>query len=229
MLTWRELPHLHQLASMLPGHSSSSLFSGSPGWLRLVAELYAGITRKLGGASLQFQVVAELYAGINQKLVGACLQFQDQKKPKDPSLGDDPSRTRTYFFHSQERRSPGWRRKDPSRGFLAFRKALSGLEAERSVSGISCSQERRSPGWRQKDPSRGFLAPKKRRSPSWRREDREFPIPRRWKDPSRKFLAPRRGGQWAGGERSVSGFFYSQERRSLGWRRKDPSRGISYS
>ena len=26
MLTWRELPHLHQLASMLPGHSSSSLF-----------------------------------------------------------------------------------------------------------------------------------------------------------------------------------------------------------
>ena len=25
MLTWRELPHLHQLASMLPGHSSSSL------------------------------------------------------------------------------------------------------------------------------------------------------------------------------------------------------------
>ena len=26
MLTWRELPHLHQLASMLPGHSSSSCF-----------------------------------------------------------------------------------------------------------------------------------------------------------------------------------------------------------
>ena len=26
MLTWRELPHLHQLASMLPGHSSSSFF-----------------------------------------------------------------------------------------------------------------------------------------------------------------------------------------------------------
>ena len=26
MLTLRELPHLHQLASMLPGHSSSSFF-----------------------------------------------------------------------------------------------------------------------------------------------------------------------------------------------------------
>ena len=26
MLTWRELPHLHQLASMLPGHSSSSYY-----------------------------------------------------------------------------------------------------------------------------------------------------------------------------------------------------------
>ena len=27
MLTLRELPHLHQLASMLPGHSSSSFFT----------------------------------------------------------------------------------------------------------------------------------------------------------------------------------------------------------
>ena len=31
MLTWQELPYLHQLASMLPGHSSSSFFfSGLP-------------------------------------------------------------------------------------------------------------------------------------------------------------------------------------------------------
>ena len=42
----------------------------------------------------------------------------------------------------KERRSPGWRREDPSWGFLA-----------------------RSPGWRLEDPSRGFLAP------SWRLED----------------------------------------------------------
>ena len=33
-------------------------------------------------------------------------------------------------------------------------KALTGLEAGRSVSGISRFQERRSPGWRREDPSR---------------------------------------------------------------------------
>ena len=37
--------------------------------------------------------------------------------------------------------------------FLLPGEALAGLEAERSVSGISCSQERRSHGWRWKDPS----------------------------------------------------------------------------
>ena len=102
-------------------------------------------------------------------------------------LGDDPFRTMIYSY-SQERRSPGWRWKDPSRGFLAPNKkkalagleaersmrgkirlgyfllpgeALAGLEAERSVSGISCSQKRRSPGWRLEDPSRRFLAPRR--------------------------------------------------------------------
>ena len=36
--------------------------------------------------------------------------------------------------------------------------ALTGLEAGRSVSGISCSQEWRSPSWRPEDPSRGSSA-----------------------------------------------------------------------
>ena len=104
---------------------------------------------------------------------------------------------------SQERRSPGWRWKDPSWGFLIPRRgarragggkirlenflfpgeALTGLEAERSVSKISRSQERRSPGWRRKDPSR-------------------------------KFLVPRRGARRAGGGKIRS----FKERRSLGWR-----------
>ena len=163
--------------------------------------------------------------------------------------------------------------------FLLPGEALTGLEVERSVSGISCSQERRSPGWRRKDPSRGFLAPRRgahrvgggkirlgdfllqqRRSPvgggkirlgdffpSW-----GFLAPRRahrvggWKIrlgdlllPEKKALAgleversvSRRGAHRAGGGKIRLGddpsrtmiYSYSQERRSPGWRRKDPS------
>ena len=125
--------------------------------------------------------------------------------------------------------------------FLLPGEALTRLEAERSVSGISCSQERRLPGWRWKDPSRGFLAPRRgahraggvsgiscsqeRRSPGWR-----------WKDPSRGLLAPTRGAHRVGGGKIRLGddpsrtmiYSYSQERRSPGWRWKDPS-GISCS
>ena len=49
--------------------------------------------------------------------------------------------------------------------FLFPGEALTGLEAERSVSGISYSQERRSLVWRRKDPSREFLIP--RRGAHW--------------------------------------------------------------
>ena len=59
--------------------------------------------------------------------------------------------------------------------------ALTGLEAGRSVSGISCSQERRLPGY----PSRTweYKSFKEWRSPGWRLED----------------LAPRRGAHRVGG------------------------------
>ena len=141
-------------------------------------------------------------------------------------------RLENFLFHGEA--LTGWRWKDPSRKFLVPRsgaphragggkirlenfffsgEALAGLEVERSVSKISCSQEWRSPGWR-------------------------------WKDPSRKFLVPRRGARRAGGgkirlenflfpgealtglevERSVSKISFFQERRSPGWRWKDPSR-----
>ena len=153
--------------------------------------------------------------------------------------------------YSQERRSLGWRREDPSRKFLIPRRgghwagggkirlenflfpgeAVTGAGGGKIRLGVG-NKERRSLGWR-------------------------------WKDPSRKFLIPRRGGHWAGDgkirlenvlfpgeavtgleveksvskisfpgeavtglevERSVSKISYSQERRSLGWRWKDPSR-----
>ena len=62
------------------------------------------------------------------------------KERRSPGWGrKDPSRT-TIYSYSKERRG----RKDPSRS----RRSPGGLEAIRSVSGISCSQERRSPGWR---------------------------------------------------------------------------------
>ena len=55
----------------------------------------------------------------------------------------------------KKKRSPGWRREDPSRGISYSQ------EMERSVLKISCSQERRSPGWRWKDPSRKLIAPRR--------------------------------------------------------------------
>ena len=71
--------------------------------------------------------------------------------------------------------------------------ALTGLEAERSVLGISCSQERRSPGWRLEDPSRGFLAPRKGAHRAGGGKIR--------------LLAPRRGAHWAGGGKIRLGDF----------------------
>ena len=81
----------------------------------------------------------------------------------------DPSRTWEYKSF-KEWRSPGWRLEDPSRGahrvgggkirlgpgnISLLGSGAHRVEAERSVSVISCSQERRSPGWRPEDPSRG--------------------------------------------------------------------------
>ena len=90
---------------------------------------------------------------------------------------------------SQERRSPGWGREDPSwsRGFNSY------------------SKERRSPGWRWEDPSRGFLAPR-------RGAHRAGGDKIRLGD----FLLP--GEVLAGLKtiRSVSGISCSQERRSPG-------------
>ena len=97
--------------------------------------------------------------------------------------------------------------------------AVTGLEVERSVSGISCSQERRSPGWRRKGPSRGFLVPRRgahragggkiRLGPgnkSLLRRGGEFPTPRRGahragggKIRLGEFPIPRRGAHRAGG------------------------------
>ena len=104
---------------------------------------------------------------------------------KDPSLGNDPSRTRiilvkdpslhnpsrTWIYLSfQERRSPGWWWKDPSLGddpsrtricFYPQKKALTGLAAERPQGSVLDYYRffhfkvRRSPGWRWKDPSLG--------------------------------------------------------------------------
>ena len=95
--------------------------------------------------------------------------------------GLEAERSVLEISYSQERRSLGWRWKDPSREFLIPRRgghwsggggkirlenflfpgeAVAGLEVERSVSRISYSQERH---------------------PSW------------------EFLIPRRGGHWSGG------------------------------
>ena len=155
------------------------------------------------------------------------LQFQLSKRPpnspwQNPEKASRIGRPDSGRFPQE---AGGW--KIRLWDFSLPGEALAGLEVERSVSGISCSYKRRSPGWRLEDPSRGFLAPKKRRSPGWR-----------WKDPSRGFLAPTGGGKIRLGdfllpgealtglevERSVSGISCSQKRRSLGWRRKDPSR-----
>ena len=152
----------------------------------------------------------------------------------------DPSREISY---SQQRRSLVWQ-KDPSRmirlgpwNFLFLGEAVTGLEAERSVLGISYLQERCSLVWRRKDPSGEFLI--LRRGAHWSV---------RRKDPSWEFLIPRRGAHWSGGgkirlgnflfpeealagveaERSVSGIPIPKERRSLVWRRKDPSRMIRF-
>ena len=134
-------------------------------------------------------------------------------------LGDDPSRVDS----SPQRLfqlSYGWRWKDPSWDFLLPGEALAGLEAERSVSGISCSQVgddpswtmiysySHSPGWRWKDPSRGFLEAltglEVERSVSW-----DFLLTGeagwRLEDPSWGFLAALTG-------RSVSGISCFQER-----------------
>ena len=161
-------------------------------------------------------------------------EFPIPRRWKDPSgeavTGLEADRSVSGFFYSQKKRSLGWRRKDPSRGISYSQ------EMERSVSKVSCSQERRSLGWRWQDPSRDFSIP--RRGGHWVGGGKirlgEFPIPRRWKDQNLLFPGeavtglevesiPRTGGHWAGGG------IYSQERRSPGWRREDPSRKIPHS
>ena len=102
--------------------------------------------------------------------------------------------------------------------------------------GFSYSQERRLLGWRWTDPSHRNSYCQERRSLGWR-----------WKDLCWGFSFSQGGGHWAGGgkirfmeiliyrrpevERSIlsprwkdpsHGNSYSQERRSLGWRWKDP-------
>ena len=149
-------------------------------------------------------------------------------KVKNIRLRDDPSRTMIYSY-SQERRSPGWRRKDPIRAHSL--------------------QERRSPGWRWKDPSWGFLAPRRgaHRVGGGKIRLVDFLLPGealtglemerwRWKDPSQDFLLPGEALTGLEAERSVGGkirlrddpsrtmiYSYSQERRSPGWRWKHPS------
>ena len=158
--------------------------------------------------------------------------------PEKALTGLEVERSVSGISCSQERRSPGWRLEDPSRGFLAPRRgahrageALTGLEAGRSVSRISCSQERRSPGWRWKDPSRGFLAPlfSAHRAGGGKIRLGDFLLPKGahrvggWKIRLGDFLLPEEaltGLRW----KDPSGISCSQKRRSPGWRRKDPSR-----
>ena len=115
------------------------------------------------------------------------------------------------------------------------KKALAGLEAERSVSGISCPQKRRSPGWRRKDPSRGFLVPRRGAHRVGGGKIRLSANPCCAWIYSQERRSPglvRRGAHRVGGgkhrlstmTRLGPGYiFYSQERRSPGWRWKDLS------
>ena len=71
--------------------------------------------------------------------------------------GDDPSRSMIYCYF-QERRSPCWRWKDPSRTWeyksLRWWRSPGWGDDPSRTRIYSYPQERRSPGWRWKDPSR---------------------------------------------------------------------------
>ena len=163
----------------------------------------------------------------------AVTELEVERSVSRISYSQEVERSVSGISHFQDRRLLSRRRKDPSREFLISRRW-------------------KDPSWEFLIPTkaahwagggkirlRNFSFPGE--LTGLEVEDRSLGW--RWKDPSQEFLIPRRGGHWAGGgkirknfslsgeavtglevERSVSRISHSQERRSLGWRWKDPSR-----
>ena len=229
-LSYGSLLHLDLFTGeALTGLEAERSVSRSPGEarvgggkIRLGDFLFPGDAHRVGGGKIR---LGDFLLGWRRKDPSrGFLAPRRGRRVKDPSLGDDPCRVESSprlraselqplpielwilatlgFIHRRGARLVGGG-KIRLGDFLFPEKALTGLEVERSVSGISCSQERRSPGWRRKDPSRRFLAPR-------RGAHRVGGGKIRLGDFSQERRSPV-------AERSVL------ERRSLGWR-WDPSR-----